>query len=238
MKFGARCFNPNLTLCMPINIIEICVSPFIFNNLRVNFGCVHLSGCGCGWLGWRWLFPFWTESDGKPSSIWVPFPLFAHSVRSCKNTVVVRINEYKHTSMLFHHPCYREWIFHWLFLVEVDFIEEKLSNVTEAPLGVYCTGLVPREKGCVCSIVWNIWSFGSRRNHHFKDIWFMRRMSTYHMNLLWHGCVWHHDVHFPWSLDTLYLNLLLALSFDTTIFHIRQCKAIAFHLVFPFMYLR
>ena len=234
MKFGATCFTP---LNMPINIIEICVSPFIINNLRVNFGCVHLSECGCGWLGWLWLFSFWTEFDGKPSSIQVPYPLFAHSVRSCKNTVVVRINEYKQTSMLFHHPCNREWILHWLFLVEVDFIEEKLFNVTEAPLGVYCTGLVPRAKGCVYSIVWNIWSFGSRRNYPFKDIWFMRRMPTYHMNLLWYGCVLHHDVHSPWSLNTLYLNLFLALSFNTTIFHIRQCKARAFHFVLPFMYL-
>ena len=70
--------------------------------------------------------------------------------------------------MVFNPSCNREWILHWLLLVEVDFIEEMLPNVTEAPLGVYCIGLLPRAKGCGYSIVLNTNSFGSRRSYPFK----------------------------------------------------------------------
>ena len=58
------------------------------------------------------------------------------------------------------------------------------------------------------------------------------------MSLLWHGCVWHHDVQFLRSHDPFYLNWFLALPFHTTILHLRQCKTIAICHLCPFMYLR
>ena len=116
----------------------------------------------------------------------------------------------------------------WLFLVAVDIIRKKLSQVTESPFYVYCNGSLHRTKGFVYSTIWKtsiIWDPFScfQRKQLFK-------MNMIHQNtdnishapiLAWPGMTSSPMSHASQNDITqhFFLNSFLVLSLDTKRFH-------------------